>query len=117
MNKEEKTLLTEEASLGFSAKGYIGRKKYWKSILYVFLACIPVTLVMSLFGSAGDGGAAFAGVVMVIFQLFVQVYFILQAVKRCHDLGHSGWWILIPFYDFWLLFAKGTPAPQNKYKA
>ena len=37
-----------------------------------------------------------------------------QAVKRSHDLDNTGWYILIPFYGFWLLFAEGTRG-NNKY--
>ena len=33
--------------------------------------------------------------------------FVLGLIKRAHDLGLSGWYILIPFFGFWLFFAPG----------
>ena len=38
----------------------------------------------------------------VLFLLFV-----IQTIKRAHDMGDTGWYILIPFYILALLFVKG----------
>ena len=36
------------------------------------------------------------------------------AVKRCHDLGQSGFYVLIPLCGLWLIFPDGTPG-ENEY--
>ena len=49
---------------------------------------------------------------IVLFPLF---WFILtQGAKRCHDLGNSGWFQLIPFYGLLMLFADSVSG-NNMY--
>ena len=34
-------------------------------------------------------------------------YLIKVTIARSHDIGKSGWWILIPFYPLYLIFKDG----------
>jgi uncharacterized membrane protein YhaH (DUF805 family) len=38
----------------------------------------------------------------------------IQCVKRMHDLGKSGWFVLIPFYNLMIFFDEGTKG-SNAY--
>lgn len=105
-NDFENAPAREKASLGFSAKGRIGRGLY----------CIAsvIWLVVAQLSRIDIGDSAVVGVLALIIYCVVWVWWILQAIKRSHDIGHNGWWILIPFYTFYLLFAKGEQKP-NRY--
>ena len=41
-------------------------------------------------------------------------FFLAQGAKRCHDRGNSGWFQLIPYYVFWMVFADSEPG-SNQY--
>ena len=64
---------------------------------------------------ARDGyPSRFVLLILSIIGLTLWYIWIAQAVKRSHDIGHSGWWIWIPFYIVWLLFARGDEG-ENEY--
>jgi uncharacterized membrane protein YhaH (DUF805 family) len=42
-------------------------------------------------------------------------FFFAQGAKRCHDMGNSGWFQIIPFYPLWMIFGKGEEGVSNKY--
>ena len=97
----------------FSFEGRIRRTEYGLSLIIVAVA--RVTLMMVIAGAAGNSSSA-DGVGGIFFLLSLPLYWCLiaQATKRCHDLGNSGWWQLIPFYGFWLLFQNGEEQ-KNQY--
>ena len=94
----------------FSFKGRIRRSEYLLSIIIGIgvnaIIQIATLYIMGASFQAGtyelEDGPAF---VMFILMLPSFWFMLANAVKRSHDLGNSGWWILIPFYGFWLLFA------------
>lgn len=96
----------------FGFKGRIRRLEYGLSIL---IASIFNGIIQGFF-AAGAINNDFTP--LVIFGLLLLVpyswFCIAQNCKRCHDLGHSGWFMLIPFYGFWLLFAEGDRF-ENEY--
>ena len=79
----------------FSFEGRIRRTEFCLSLLiYSFTSQIALVLV------AGSP---------VFFLLLVPMIWFLwaQGAKRCHDVGNNGWYQLIPFYVFWLMFEDG----------
>lgn len=110
----------------FSFGGRLNRKAYWlKGVLLVSMISIAVQVFAGLIGlTLGTGlGALIGGTTLLVIFLPFMVFNIWVglaiAIKRFHDLGSSGWWVLgvfIPFYNIWLgiklLFFRGTVGPN-----
>lgn len=91
---EEKEPAEKECSSSswLSPKGKTGRGNYLLGII-AFIGLI----VLSFF-------SYFLTPVIVILAIWI---LISVGAKRCHDLGKSGWFQIIPFYFLVMLFAKG----------
>jgi uncharacterized membrane protein YhaH (DUF805 family) len=89
----------------FSFEGRIRRTEYGLSfIIYVILATIINQITKSSNRYSEDSG----GLIIVLVLFIPMLWFLLaQGVKRSHDVGNSGWWVFIPFYGLYLLFADG----------
>jgi uncharacterized membrane protein YhaH (DUF805 family) len=92
----------------FSFDGRIRRTEYGLTLI---INGVISFIIMAIVGASnGDGSfLALAYIPMLWFGW-------AQGAKRCHDLGNSGWWQLIPFYGLWLLFQDGELG-QNNYGA
>lgn len=91
----------------FSFEGRIRRTELWLSYIVGYIFCIAAGFVLGACGLYDEG---FEWIIMIPYLWFMYA----QLAKRCHDRDNSGWYILIPFYIFWLLFADGDPY-ENSY--
>lgn len=45
--------------------------------------------------------------------LAISIMILGSAVRRVHDVGRSGWFILVPFYNVYLCLKSGDPGPNR----
>ena len=88
----------------FSFEGRIRRSEYGISFILFVVARIVITLILS---SAGNG-------VILLSSIPLLWFLWAQGAKRCHDLGNSGWFQIIPFYGLWMIFQDGASG-VNQY--
>jgi uncharacterized membrane protein YhaH (DUF805 family) len=83
------------AQVFFSFDGRIGRQTFWLKgvLLLTVLAIVGGVLAGIIGGLSGSGG--------LLAVLFIAVYIVVLwmslavSIKRWHDRGKSGWWVLI----------------------
>jgi uncharacterized membrane protein YhaH (DUF805 family) len=92
----------------FSFDGRIRRTEYGLSVI---IATILQNVLAVVISSAMGGDAL---PLILIVSSPVMWFLWAQGAKRCHDLGHSGWWQLIPFYGLFMLFSNGESG-ENEY--
>lgn len=96
-----------------SFHGRIRRMEYALS-LFVFWTCMVIrNVVIGRLADLEALGFFKAWIGRVVYLALIW-FSIAQACKRCHDLGRSGWWQLIPFYGFVLFFCPGDKG-SNEY--
>ncbi|HEY4030989.1 MAG TPA: DUF805 domain-containing protein [Caulobacteraceae bacterium] len=88
-------------------QGVASRKEYWMFFLFNFIASILVGFVAGFIHLPAIGS---------LYSLAVLLPSIGIAVRRMHDIGKSGWWVLAPFYNIWLL-CQPSSKPYGKLAA
>ena len=98
----------------FSFDGRIRRLEFGLTYLMYFAArFIYNMLIVVIPTRAYDLGLAVVYIWMLL-QIPILWIMFAQGAKRCHDVGHNGWWQLIPFYVFWMIFQDGESG-TNQY--
>ena len=87
----------------FSFEGRIRRTEYGISAILFLISINLIELI--------------ADKVQILELFFIPLFWfiIAQGTKRCHDKDKEGWYQIIPFYVFALIFTEGDKTP-NKYE-
>jgi|SRR5690606_8383431 len=94
-------------------EGRARRKEYWYFVLINFI----FSLVLGFVSGATDltfGPTGESGILDSIYSLAVLIPSIAVGVRRMHDVGKSGWYLLIPIYNFVLAVTEGENK-RNEY--
>ncbi len=93
----------------FRFKGRVGRLQYWLTLfggLLVFCLLIAITSVLIDY-TYDDRTPTLFVLCGILWYAFYSYMVLAIGAKRCHDLGHSGWFQLIPYYFLVMLFSYG----------
>jgi uncharacterized membrane protein YhaH (DUF805 family) len=85
--------------------GRARRAEYWQFTLFSTIISMLLFFVGASIGSE---------IPRALYSLAVLLPTLAVAVRRMHDVNKSGWFILIPIYNFILAIQEGTHGP-NEY--
>jgi len=74
--------------------GRAQRKEYWFFVLFNVLIVLALGFVEGALGIAPESDASVLGMLYIL-AVLLPIYAV--SVRRLHDTGRSGWWILIGF--------------------
>ena len=118
-NTSRKFMTPEEAMNKCSQKlhcfkGRAGLAEFWWWYLFLTLFSLSVTYVIDTIIELGMLYEYYETLLkMKQILIFVVGYLSLSAmIRRMHDIGKSGWWILVPIYNLMLLITPGDPQPN-----
>jgi len=82
--------------------------------LFNLIIAIILGLASGFIGAALGTGIAISNIPNLIYDLAILIPSIAVGVRRMHDTGRSGWWIIFPFVNLVLLCLDSQPG-ANEY--
>ena len=106
--------------------GRARRKEYWMFVLFNVIFSFVASIIDSVAGltytsSTNSYGYASIGIISSLYSLAVLLPSLGVGVRRLHDIGKSGWWLLICLVPLagpiWLLVLLATNGVvgENQY--
>lgn len=95
-------------------KGRARRSEYW----YFALGSTVISIVLAVLDNATGltFGEAKTGITGSLYSLLVLLPSIAVGIRRMHDVGKSGWFLLIPIYNL-ILACRAGDVGTNEYGA
>lgn len=94
--------------------GRARRKEYWYFFLAFVAYAIAMSILMGILGAISTTLMGIVSVVVGISYLALLIPAIAVGVRRMHDVGKSGWFIIIPIYSLILAITEGE-RKDNQY--
>jgi len=79
----------------FSFRGRISRRTFWLATLAVFLAFLIPAALIGPFMNLNQTTEIIGGILLFVLIIFLMWAGLAIRVKRWHDHGKSGWWVLV----------------------
>lgn len=99
-------------------QGRASRSEYWYFTLFNILIGIAVSVVVGILGNIIGSAAS---LLSAVYSLGLLVPGVCLAIRRMHDTGKSGWWLLlglVPIVGFIIvivLLVMDSEADRNQY--
>lgn len=91
--------------------GRARRREFWFYMLFLNLFGFLLGIVQAIFWPVGPGQPNEFG---SLIQLLVIIPSLAVSTRRMHDTDRMGWWILVPFANFYFCMKDGTRG-ENSY--
>jgi uncharacterized membrane protein YhaH (DUF805 family) len=75
--------------------GRARRKEYWMFTLVSFIISVVLAILDGMLGLESNVGAFNFGLLVDLYGLAVLLPTLAVGARRLHDIGRSGWWLLL----------------------
>jgi uncharacterized membrane protein YhaH (DUF805 family) len=89
--------------------GRARRKEFWLFFLFNLIVAVVLTLLELIFGMVPK----YEGCLVRVYDLAILLPSIAVGVRRMHDIGHSGWWFLVPGVNFVFAMRDSQPGANQ----
>lgn len=94
--------------------GRARRKEYWMFFLFNIIIAMGIGFVTGFTGALLGMGTTLSDSAGTLYSLAVFIPGIAVGIRRMHDIGRSGWWILAPIVNL-VFLCKNGQSGENEY--